>query len=110
MNRLFDVGAFPWLRAPLDGRLAEMSVTNKSILCGDLRPEYPRSLRASTMEKSDYRIILRNEYGLVCPTDTRALIVLMVTVYLVGVGVALSPTIRANWNNASVSNLPASLG
>ena len=40
----------------------------------------------------------------------RALIALMVIVYLVGVGVALSPTIRAKWNNALTSDLAASVG
>jgi len=40
----------------------------------------------------------------------RALIALMVIVYLVGVGVALSPTIRAKWNNALASDLAASVG
>ena len=40
----------------------------------------------------------------------RALIALMVIVYLVGVGVALSPTIRAKWNNAPASDLAASVG
>ena len=33
----------------------------------------------------------------------RALIGLLVIIYLVGVGVALAPTIKANWNTASAS-------
>ena len=40
----------------------------------------------------------------------RALIALMVIVYLVGVGVALSSTIRAKWNSAPASDLAASVG
>jgi hypothetical protein len=39
----------------------------------------------------------------------RALIALIVIVYLVGVGVALSPTIQAKWNTASASDLAASV-
>ena len=35
----------------------------------------------------------------------RALIALIVIIYLVGVGVALSPTIQAKWNGASASEL-----
>jgi hypothetical protein len=35
----------------------------------------------------------------------RALIALAVIIYLVGVGVALSPTIQAKWNSASASDL-----
>ena len=40
----------------------------------------------------------------------RAVITLIVIVYLVGVGVVLSPVIRAEWNRASASNLAASVG
>jgi len=40
----------------------------------------------------------------------RALIALIVIVYLVGVGVALSPTIQAKWNSASASDLATSVG
>jgi hypothetical protein len=40
----------------------------------------------------------------------RALIALIIIVYLVGVGVALSPTIRANWNSAPAADLAASVG
>jgi hypothetical protein len=39
----------------------------------------------------------------------RAVIALIVIVYLVGVGVALSPTIQAKWNSASASDLAASV-
>ncbi len=39
----------------------------------------------------------------------RMLIALVVIVYLVGVGVALSPTIQAKWNTASASDLAASV-
>jgi hypothetical protein len=39
----------------------------------------------------------------------RALIGLTVIIYLVGVGVALSPTIGTKWNSASVSDLAASV-
>jgi hypothetical protein len=39
----------------------------------------------------------------------RALIALIVIIYLVGVGVALSPTIQAKWNGASASDLAASV-
>jgi len=35
----------------------------------------------------------------------RALIVLLVIIYLVGVGVVLAPTIKANWSTGSVSQL-----
>ena len=40
----------------------------------------------------------------------RALIVSIVIVYLVGVGVALSPTIWAKWSTAPASDLAASVG
>jgi len=35
----------------------------------------------------------------------RALIALLVIAYLVGVGVTLAPTIKANWNTAPASQL-----
>ena len=40
----------------------------------------------------------------------RALIAFIVIVYLVGVGVALSPKIWAKWNTAPASDLVASVG
>jgi hypothetical protein len=40
----------------------------------------------------------------------RALIAIILMVYLVGVGVALSPTIREKWNSAPASDLVASVG
>ena len=40
----------------------------------------------------------------------RALIALIVIVYLVGVGVVLSPTIQAKWNSGSASDLATSVG
>jgi hypothetical protein len=40
----------------------------------------------------------------------RALIALIAIVYLVGVGVVLSPTIQAEWNSGTASNLFASIG
>jgi hypothetical protein len=40
----------------------------------------------------------------------RVLIGLMVIIYLVGVGVALAPTIQAKWNSASASELATSVG
>ncbi len=40
----------------------------------------------------------------------RALIGLIVIVYLVGVGVALAPAIQAKWSTASASALAASVG
>ena len=39
----------------------------------------------------------------------RTLIALVVVVYLVGIGVVLSPTIRTNWSSASASGLVASV-
>ena len=39
-----------------------------------------------------------------------ARIALIVIIYLVGVGVALSPTIQARWNSASASDLATSVG
>jgi hypothetical protein len=39
----------------------------------------------------------------------RAIISLIVIIYLVGIGVALSPTIQAKWNNGSASDLAASV-
>jgi hypothetical protein len=39
----------------------------------------------------------------------RALIGLTVIIYLVGVGVALSPTIGTKWSSASASDLAASV-
>lgn len=40
----------------------------------------------------------------------RAVIALIVIVYLVGVGVVLSPVIQTERNSASASNLAASIG
>jgi hypothetical protein len=40
----------------------------------------------------------------------RAVIALIVIVYLVGVGVVLSPIFQAEWNSGSASNLAASIG
>jgi len=40
----------------------------------------------------------------------RALIALIVIVYLIGVGVALAPTIQAKWSSASASDLATSVG
>ena len=39
----------------------------------------------------------------------RLLIAIIVIVYLVGVGVALSPTFRSQWNSAPASDLSASI-
>ena len=39
-----------------------------------------------------------------------ALISLIVIIYLVGVGVALSPVIEAKWSSASAQDLSASVG
>ncbi len=40
----------------------------------------------------------------------RALIALIVIVYLVGVSVMLAPAIQADWNSGTASNLFASIG
>jgi hypothetical protein len=40
----------------------------------------------------------------------RALIALIVIVYLVGVGVGLAPTIEAKWNSAPAPDLATSVG
>ena len=40
----------------------------------------------------------------------RLLIAFLVIVYLVGVGVELSPTVRDKWNTAPASELVASIG
>ncbi len=40
----------------------------------------------------------------------RGLIALIAIVYLVGVGVVLSPTVQAEWNSGTASNLFASIG
>jgi hypothetical protein len=39
----------------------------------------------------------------------RALLGLIIIVYLVGVGVALAPDIRSRWNDATASDLAASV-
>ncbi|MGO9004568.1 MAG: hypothetical protein ACLQIQ_18025 [Beijerinckiaceae bacterium] len=39
----------------------------------------------------------------------RVIIALFVIIYLVGVGVALAPTVKANWSNASASQLVGSV-
>ena len=44
------------------------------------------------------------------PNAMRGLIALLVAIYLIGVGVALFPTIESKWNNASASDLAASVG
>jgi hypothetical protein len=40
----------------------------------------------------------------------RLLLALLVIVYLVGVGVSLSPTIRSKWNSATAAELTTSVG
>jgi len=40
----------------------------------------------------------------------RALIALVVIVYLVGVGVALAPTIESKWNSATAAEFASSVG
>jgi len=40
----------------------------------------------------------------------RAVIALIVIIYLVGVGVVLSPTVQAEWKSGTASNLAASIG
>ena len=40
----------------------------------------------------------------------RAMIALIVIVYLVGVGVALAPAIRTGWNSAPAADLAADVG
>jgi hypothetical protein len=40
----------------------------------------------------------------------RALIAVIAIVYLVGVGVVLSPAIQAGWNGGSASNFASSIG
>jgi hypothetical protein len=40
----------------------------------------------------------------------RAFIALVVIVYLIGVGVALAPTIQGKWSTATASELTASVG
>jgi hypothetical protein len=40
----------------------------------------------------------------------RLLVALLVIVYLVGVGVSLSPTIRSKWNSATAAELASSVG
>jgi hypothetical protein len=40
----------------------------------------------------------------------RALIALIAIVYLVGVGVVLSPIVQAEWSSGTASNLAASVG
>jgi hypothetical protein len=37
----------------------------------------------------------------------RTIFALLVVVYIVGIGVALSPTVRENWNGASASDFVA---
>jgi hypothetical protein len=39
----------------------------------------------------------------------RSVIALIVIIYLIGVGVALSPTIQAKWSSASAADLTASV-
>jgi hypothetical protein len=50
-----------------------------------------------------------NHSHLEAPT-MRVLIALILVVYLVGVGVALAPTIQDKWSGASASNLATSVG
>lgn len=40
----------------------------------------------------------------------RGLLALIVIIYLVGVGVALAPTVESKWNNASAADFANSLG
>ena len=40
----------------------------------------------------------------------RAIIALIVIVYLIGVGVTLAPTIQGKWNTATAAELTASVG
>jgi hypothetical protein len=39
----------------------------------------------------------------------RVLIAVAVIIYLVGIGVALAPTLQSTWNNASASSLATSV-
>jgi hypothetical protein len=39
----------------------------------------------------------------------RSLIALLLIVYILGIGVALSPTLRAKWGSASASDLATSI-
>jgi hypothetical protein len=40
----------------------------------------------------------------------RAFVALVIIVYLIGVGVALAPTIQGKWNTATAAELTASVG
>ena len=40
----------------------------------------------------------------------RGLIAIIVIVYLVGVGVALAPTVRAHWNSGTAADFASSVG
>ena len=40
----------------------------------------------------------------------RALIAIVVIIYLIGVGVALAPTVRARWNSGTAAQFAASVG
>jgi hypothetical protein len=40
----------------------------------------------------------------------RMLIVLIVIIYLIGVGVALAPTVEGKWNTATAAELTATVG
>jgi hypothetical protein len=40
----------------------------------------------------------------------RAIVALIVILYLVGVGVVLAPTLQAKWNSATASELATSVG
>ncbi len=40
----------------------------------------------------------------------RTLIAILVIVYLVGIGVELAPTIKANWNSTTIAQFCASVG
>jgi hypothetical protein len=55
---------------------------------------------------NDYRSAQREQRLIVM----RAVIALIVIVYLVGVGVVLSPVFQTEWNSGSASNLAASIG
>jgi hypothetical protein len=43
-------------------------------------------------------------------TAMRALIATILIVYLVGVGIALAPAVRTNWNNVPASELASTVG
>ena len=73
------------------------------VAVGPANEEMPNSIPSSPSQYSASRRLTLGERSM------RLLIALLVIIYLVGVGVALAPTIKDKWGSASASDLATSV-